>query len=90
MGDTSINFNYGQYDDQFGVLEAVSGVTGSEVERMGVGLDQYFGSSLIVFLNWQQLDLDVDCSATVLLGCAANYSNAEELDTFSLGAVYFF
>jgi len=86
VGDTSLSFDYGQYSDQYGVVEATAGVTGSEVERIGVALDQYFGSSLIIFGKWEQLDLDVDGTA----GAQAVYGGADELDTFSLGMVYFF
>ena len=63
------------------------GITGSEVERIGLEVNQYFGSSLIIYGAWEQLDLDVDCSNTL---CAAAYAGSDELDTFTLGAVYFF
>ena len=87
VGDTSLSFDYGQYSDQYGVVEATAGVTGSEVERIGVALDQYFGSSLIIFGKWEQLDLDVDGPAGT---AQAAYGGVDELDTFSLGMVYFF
>ncbi|MCH8261950.1 MAG: F0F1 ATP synthase subunit gamma [Proteobacteria bacterium] len=86
MGDTSLSFDYGQYSDQYGFAEASAGVTGSEVERIGVALDQYFGSSLIIYGKWEQLDLDVDGPAATQL----IYGGVDELDTFTLGAVYFF
>lgn len=63
------------------------GITGSEVERIGVYVDQYFGAGLIIYGGWEQLDLDVDCSN---MTCAAIYGGAEELDMFTLGATYFF
>ena len=92
MGNTSISFDYGLYDDQYGAAEALLGVTGSEVERIGFAVDQYFGSSLIIFGKWESLDLDADCSAaTAGAGtCGVAYDGVDELDTFSLGAVYFF
>ncbi len=64
------------------------GITGSEVERIGLEVNQYFGSSLIVYGVWEQLDLDVDCMAAS--ACIGAYAGAEELDTFTLGATYFF
>ncbi len=96
VGDTSLSFDYGQYEDEYGLNEAVLGVSGSEIERIGVALDQYFGSSLIIYGKWEQLELDVDCTAASTLAAAAGtcgggaYGGANELDTFTLGAVYFF
>ena len=96
VGDTSLSFDYGQYEDQYGINEAVLGVNGSEIERIGVALDQYFGSSLIIYGKWEQLDMDVDCTAlSISDGFAGTcgggaYGGANELDTFTLGAVYFF
>lgn len=81
LGNTSLSINYGQYDDQNSFDTAI---TGSEVERIGVEVNQYFGSSLIIYGVWEQLDLDVDGDT---LGA---YSGADELDTFRLGATYFF
>ncbi len=80
LGNTSLSFNYGQYNDQY--TDPL--LTGSEVERIGLELNQYFGSSLIIYGVWEQLDLDVDGAN------AAAYSSADELDTFRLGATYFF
>jgi predicted porin len=83
-GDTSLSFQYGQYSDQYGA--ATLDVTGSEVERIGVSVDQYFGSNLIIYGIWENLDLDVDGGPLA----AAAYSGADELDMFTLGATYFF
>jgi len=88
IGDTSISFDYGQYSDQYGAVQAAAGVNGSEVDRIGVAVDQYFGSSLIIYGKWEQLDLDVDTAAGGA-GITA-YGGTDELDTFTLGAVYFF
>jgi len=95
VGDTSLSFDYGQYDDQYGLASATAGVTGSEVERIGVALDQYFGSSLIIYGKWEQLDLDVDTTAAsnaafAAAGLGPYGGGVQELDTFTLGAVYFF
>ncbi len=91
LGDTSLSFDYGQYQDQYyaintGLMIAGStlSITGSEVERIGLGVDQYFGSSLIIYGKWEQLSLDVDGTAAPL------FSGADDLDTFTLGATYFF
>jgi len=83
-GDTSLSFQYGQYSDQYGA--AADGITGSEVERIGISVDQYFGSNLIIYGIWENLDLDVDGPVAT----QALYSGADELDTFTLGATYFF
>jgi hypothetical protein len=63
------------------------GITGSEVERIGIEVNQYFGSRLIIYGVWENLDLDVDCSNA---GCAAAYAGASDLDTFTLGGTFFF
>lgn len=80
-GDTAISFNYGQYNDQYGSL---AGVTGSEVQRWGITVDQYFGSNLIIYGGYRNLSLDVEGPS------AALYNSAEDLDTFTLGMTYFF
>jgi hypothetical protein len=81
LGDTSISFNYGQYNDQ---NNFDARLTGSEVERIGVEVNQYFGSGLIIYGVWEQLSLDVEGPN------AAAYDDADDLDTFRLGATYFF
>lgn len=93
LGDTAISFKYGSYEDGFGVGDV--GVTGSEVERIGFELVQYFGAGFQIYGTWEQLDLDVDCAnsaglLTAAATCAGNYGGAEELDMFALGATYFF
>lgn len=85
-GDTSFAFDYGLYSDQYGFNEAVNGVTGSEVERLGFSVDQYFGSGLIIYGKWEQLELEVDGTTTA----QSAYGGGEELSTFTLGATYFF
>ena len=80
-GDTAISFDYGQYNDQYG---ATAGISGSEVERWGLSVDQYFGSNLIIYGKYENLGLDVDGANAGL------YSGAEDLDTFTLGLTYFF
>ncbi|MFK8069048.1 MAG: porin [Gammaproteobacteria bacterium] len=81
-GDTAISVNYGQYNDQYGNLGTTAGVTGSEVERFGVSVDQYFGSNLIIYALYRSLELDVS-------GTNA-FDGADDLDTFTLGFTYFF
>lgn len=83
LGDTSFSVNYGQYNDQYGAAQATAGVTGSEVERIGFEVNQYFGSKLIIYGVYEQLDLSVD-------GGAGAFSGANELDTFRTGLTFFF
>ena len=80
LGDTSFSFNYGQYNDQY----TDTGLTDSEVERIGIEVNQYFGSRLIIYGVWEQLDLDVSGTN------AAAYAGANELDTFRTGLTFFF
>lgn len=86
LGDTSFAFQYGQYNDQFGLAEGAAGVTGSELQRMGFEVNQYFGSRLIIYGAWENLDVDVDGSAAAVTAL----DGADELDTFRLGATFFF
>jgi len=93
LGDTAISFKYGSYEDGFGSGDV--GVTGNEVERIGVELVQYFGAGFQIYGTWEQLELDVDCAntsanLTAAATCTTNYGGAEELDMFALGATYFF
>jgi len=85
LGDTAFYVEYGLYKDQFGALGEF-GVTGSEVTRTGMALEQYFGSKLFIYGKYEQLDLDVDGDATV----EAIYNDIDELNLFSLGVTYFF
>ncbi len=85
-GDTSLDFQYGSYNDAFGTGSA--GLTDSEVERIGFAINQYFGSKLIIYGAYENLDLDVDCTAGT--ACVTDYSGAEDLDIFTLGLTYFF
>ncbi len=109
LGDTSLAFQYGSYNDQYGAgttaavagtiqagtnaisggaaLVANPGIVGSEVERIGFEVNQYFGSRFIMYGVWENLDLDVDCSS---VACTTAYGGADELDTFTLGGVFFF
>jgi len=111
FGDTSIAFQYGSYNDQFGTATVAAsnvnttnpvtgantnsispavanrGITGSEVQRIGIEVNQYFGSRLIVYGVWENLDLSVDCNTAV---CSADYAGAQDLDMFTLGGVFFF
>jgi len=89
LGDTAISFNYGEMYDQYGAADAiVNGVTGSTVSRYGGELDQYIGSALIIYANYQVLDLGVDQTAAGL--ASGSYQNADNLDWFTLGFTYFF
>lgn len=87
-GDTAISFQYGQYSDQYGLAEATAGVTGSEVERIGLEVNQYFGSSLIIYGVWENLSVDVDGAAGN--AAVANINGSDDLDTFTAGMTFFF
>ena len=87
LGDTSIAFDYGLYNDQYSFKAAIAGVTGSEVQRIGVSIDQYFGDGLIVYGKWENLELDVDGTDAF---ATTSYNGGDELDTFTLGFTYFF
>ena len=86
LGDTAISFQYGNYSDQYGLAQAVRGVTGSTVNRMGLAVDQYFGSRLIIYGAWERLGPDVNGS----VGARARYGSADDLHIFSTGLTFFF
>ncbi len=86
IGDTALTFQYGQYNDQYGVEQAFVGVTGSEVQRIGFSVDQYFGSRLIIYGAYENLDLDIDGGAAA----EALYGSVDELDLFTAGMTFFF
>lgn len=79
LGDTAIAFQYGSYNDQYG---ATAGVTDSEVTRIGFSVDQYFGSSLILYGSYENFSLD---ATTTTVG-----TEGDDLDMFTLGLTYFF
>ena len=86
LGDTAISFQYGNYNDQYGFMQADNGVTGSRIKRMGFAVDQYFGSRMIIYGAWENLGLDVEGSA----GAKARYGSADDLNIFSAGLTFFF
>ena len=85
FGDTALYFEYAQYNDQYGSGN-VDGITGSEVELIGLSYDQYFGSKLILYAKYESLGLDVEGDATA----QALYGGAEDLDLLTLGLTFFF
>jgi hypothetical protein len=85
LGDTAVYLEYGLYKDQFGAL-GEAGVDGSEVTRTGLGLEQYFGSKLIIYGKYELLELDVDGTDAI----EDSYDDIEDLNLFSLGVTYFF
>ena len=86
LGDTSFAFQYGSYNDQFGTAEAAAGATGSELERIGFEVNQYFGSRLILYGVWVNLSVDVDGAGAAV----TNLNGADDLDTFTAGLTFFF
>lgn len=92
LGDTVFAFQYGSYNDQYGAinttlgLTAATAVTGSEVQRFGFEVDQYIGSALLIYGQYENLSLTVDANAA---GTTAALEG-NDLDLFTLGATYFF
>ena len=85
MGDTAFTAQYGSYNDQFGA--GGGGITGSELQRYGVSVNQNFGPSLVVYLAYEKLSIDVDCNTAA---CASAYDGADDLDSVILGGTFFF
>lgn len=85
FGDTALYFEYGIYNDQFGSGNS-SGITGSEIQRFGLSVDQYFGSKLIIYGKFENLGLDIEGSAAA----QTIYGGAEDLALFTLGTTFFF
>jgi len=95
IGDTSLDFQYGSYNDQFGFFNAFTNpngldtapiVTDSEVERIGVALNQYFGDKLILYAAWENLDLSTDGNAAA----EAALGDADDINLVTLGMTFFF
>lgn len=86
LGDTSLAFQYGSYNDQYLLGLGALGVTGSETERWGVEINQYFGSKLIIYGVWENLSVDADGVGATVTAINA----ADDIDTFTLGLTYFF
>ena len=89
LGDTSLAFQYGLYMDQYSaraVADAggVGQLTGSDLERIGLEVNQYFGSNLILYGVWENLSVDADGAG------AAAINAADDLNTFTAGLTFFF
>ncbi len=82
LGPTVFAFQYGSYNDQFDATAAAAGITSSELQRFGGEVNQYIGSSLLIYGSYENLSADVTGNTAV--------DNADSVDIFSLGAVYFF
>jgi hypothetical protein len=86
LGDTAFYVEYGLYKDQYSAAMGEAGIDGTELTRTGMALEQYFGSKMIIYGKYEQLDIDVDGTPA-----AENvYDDVDELDLFSLGVTYFF
>ena len=86
LGDTILSVQYGHYNDQYGPVQAALGVTGSTMRRMGLSIDQYFGSRLLIYGAYQNFSLEVEGSARA----KATYGNTSDLHLFNLGLTFFF
>ena len=86
LGDTILSVQYGHYNDQYGPVQAALGVSGSTMRRMGLSIDQYFGSRLLIYGAYQNFSLEVEGSARA----KATYGNTSDLHLFNLGLAFFF
>ncbi|XSG83326.1 MAG: porin [Methyloligella sp. ZOD6] len=95
MGATTFYGEYGEYNDQYYDLAntnfcAGAGtclITGSEVQRYGLGVVQEIDAAAMhVFGRWQHQELDLDFSG----GAAAPATAFEDWDLFQVGGVIFF
>jgi hypothetical protein len=85
FGNTTLYADFGWYKDQYGGGN-VDGINGSDVQRLGVAVVQEFGPRLRIYGKWEQLSLDVDGNANA----KAIYDDADDLNTFTLAATFFF
>lgn len=86
LGDTSLAFAYGSYNDQYAQGLGALGVTGSEMERIGFEVNQYLGSRLIVYGTYENLSSDVDGAGATVTAI----NSAEDVDVFTLGFTFFY
>ena len=84
-GDTAVYGELATYNDQYGAANA-DGVTGSEIQRLGLAVDQKIGTRMIMYAKWEQLSLDVEGSAAA----RTTYGGAEDLSLITFGVVYHF
>lgn len=85
VGKTAFYGEFGLYNDQYGAGN-VDGISGSEVQRLGLAAVQDLGDRLKIYGKWEMLSLDVDGTDAA----TALYANAEDLVTITFGGVYFF
>ena len=103
LGDTSIAFQFGRYNDQFGLNEALVGVRSSKLKRIGFEINQYFGSRFILYGTYENLSVDVkgngnnetcteggEAAVNFCSVAIADMNGSKDLDTFTAGMVYFF
>ena len=86
LGDTILSVQYGHYNDQYGPVQAALGVSGSTMRRLGLSIDQYFGSRLLIYGAYQNFSLEVEGSARA----KTTYGNTSDLHLFNLGLTFFF
>ncbi len=90
LGATVFYGEWARYEDQFGGLVGVDlcgvggcFVTGSEVERYGLGVVQEIDAAAMhVFARWQHQELDVNITNTT--------ADFEDWDLFQAGGIIFF
>lgn len=86
FGKTAYYVDYGLYKDQYG-LGSTDGISGSEVQRLGLAASQDIGDRLKVYAKWEQLSLN---NVKGTAEAKAIYAKADDLNTLTLGGVYFF
>ncbi|MEJ2094853.1 MAG: porin [Gammaproteobacteria bacterium] len=86
LGDTSIAGQFGMYSDQMSPAAISAGITGSDVQRYGVEVVQYFGSAFQAYVTWEVLTPEADGVSAAALAV----DGGEDLNTVTLGAVVFF
>ncbi|MDZ7736949.1 MAG: hypothetical protein U5P41_13285 [Gammaproteobacteria bacterium] len=88
LGDTSFAFQYGSYNDQYGALALLTGVTGSEVERIGLRSQPVLRRQADPVWNLREPERRVLMVQAPLLGLLL--APVIDLDTFTMGLTYFF
>lgn len=89
LGATSVFADYALYKDRYDPLLFANGVTGSEVERWGVGINQWIdAASMQVYAKYTHLEFEVDAVAGSTASPLAN--GIEDWNEIAIGAVIFF
>lgn len=89
LGATSIFGDYAIYKDRYDPLLFASGVTGSEIKRWGVGINQWVDAAAMqVYVKYTHMEFDVDAVAGST--AAPLSAGIEDWNEVAVGAVLFF